>query len=287
MVRRAVRRSANSFTPRESAGPGGGRGSFRPMSSVQPTRSWMGRENPLDIWRATQYERTPTRRASASPTRGTRVRWRDYELGDTISKIAEDTKPWESDKGIVEIRKNTLAIPIRLDDDERGYIFHGEGKLLLDTIVETEKGAIGRPVERELDSPFLMLGNSEKMRQNLDEASQEDFVNAGYKDRQEFLDTAEALFDRFFQKGKIHGRRHFKRGDGLIFAFQNQASTKLDVLIAKDSKLVYASKAKVFVAHRDNVVLTSPGAVVCSGKGKSVIINKGRSVVIRDSCRRA
>jgi hypothetical protein len=215
------------------------------------------------------------------------VRWRDYELGDTISKTTEDTKPWESEKGIIEIHKNTLAIPIRLDGDERGYIFHGDGKLLLDTIVETEKGAIGKSVERELSSPFLMLGDSEKMRQHLDKASQEDFVKVGYKDQQEFLDTGEALFDRFFKKGKIHGRRHFKHSDGLIFAFSNQASTKLDVLIAKESKLVYASKDKVFVAHRDNVVLTSPNAVVCSSKGKSVIINKGRSVTIKDKCHRA
>ena len=70
------------------------------------------------------------------------MRWRDYELGDTISKTIEDTRPWESDKGIVEIGKNTLAIPIRLDGDERGYIFHGDGKLLLDTIVETEKACM-------------------------------------------------------------------------------------------------------------------------------------------------
>ena len=69
---------------------------------------------------------------------------RDYRLGATISKISEDTSLWKSEKGVVKIQKNTLAIPITLEDEEKGYIFHGHGKLLLDTIVETEKGAIGR-----------------------------------------------------------------------------------------------------------------------------------------------
>ncbi|UCE44239.1 MAG: hypothetical protein JSV57_01775, partial [Candidatus Bathyarchaeota archaeon] len=65
---------------------------------------------------------------------------RRYQLGSTILKTVKAIKLWESERGIVEVSKNTLAISIKLDDQGRGYIFHGHGKLLLDTIVETEEG---------------------------------------------------------------------------------------------------------------------------------------------------
>lgn len=208
------------------------------------------------------------------------MRWRDYGLGTAISKITKDTKLWESERGIVEVRETALVIPIKLEEEERGYIFHGRGRLLLDTIAETEEGAIGRPVERELSDPFLMLGDKEETDLHMTEASEEDFKSRGYSERQEFLDNAEDLFDRFFRKGRVHGRRHFKHRSGLVFAFLNQ-NDKLDILIAKGSKLVYASKDKVFIAHKNNVVLKGQDEVVCSSKGKSVIINRGRSVIIK------
>jgi hypothetical protein len=201
-------------------------------------------------------------------------------LGTAISKITEDTKLWASERGIVEIRETALAIPIKLEEEERGYVFHARGRLLLDTIAETEEGAIGRPVEKELSEPFLMLGDKEETDLHITEASEEDLKALGYTERQEFLDCAEDLFDRFFKKGRVHGRHDFKHQSGLIFAFQSR-NNKLDILIAKGSKLVYASQDKVFIAHKDNVVLKGQDEVVCSSKGKSVIINKGRSVIIK------
>ncbi len=208
------------------------------------------------------------------------MRWRDYRLGTAISKITKDTKLWESERGIVEVCEIALVLPIKLEEEERGYIFHGQGRLLLDTIAETEEGAIGRPVESELSDPFLMLGDKGETDLHMTEASEEDLKSRGYSERQEFLDRAEDLFDRFFQKSRVHGRRHFKHQSGLIFAFLNQ-NDKLDILIAKGSKLVYASRDKVFIAHKDNVVLKGQDEVVCSSKGKSVIINRGRSVIIK------
>jgi len=138
----------------------------------------------------------------------------DYQLGDTISKTTEDTRLWDSEKGIVEIHKDTLAIPIKLDDKERGYIFHGQGKLLLDTIVETEEGAIGDPVEKELNKPFLMLGDPEETNQYLTEASEEDLTRMGYENKQALIDAAEDLFNRFFKNGRSHSLRLKQKQSG-------------------------------------------------------------------------
>ena len=206
--------------------------------------------------------------------------WHDYQLGTTISKTTKDTRLWDSEKGIVEIHKDTLAIPIKLDDKENGYIFHGQGKLLLDTIVETEEGAIGDPVEKPLNKPFLMLGDPKETQQHLTEASEEDLTRMGYENKQDLIDAAEDLFHRFFKNGRTHSRHRFSEDRSVIFAFRNQ-NDKLDILVAKGPKLVYTAKDIVFVSNRNKVVLKRPEEVVCSGNGKSVIINKGRSVIIR------
>ncbi len=207
--------------------------------------------------------------------------WREYKLSDTILRTTEDTRLWESEKGIVEINKDALAIPIELDDEEKGYIFYGQGKLLLDTIVETEEGAIGKPIERELNKPFLVLADTKKTQQSLTKASEEDLIKMGYETEQEFREEAKDLFNRFFKSGRACSRHRFSEHCGFIFAFQNQAN-RLDILAAKGSKLVYTAKDMAFVSNKSKVVLKSPDeVVVCSGKGKSVIIDKGESVIIK------
>jgi hypothetical protein len=86
----------------------------------------------------------------------------NFQLESTILKAKETLTLWQTENGIIEINTNTLAVPIKLDNQQKGYIFHGHGKLLLDTIVETNEGAIGKPVEKEINEPFLMLGETEK-----------------------------------------------------------------------------------------------------------------------------
>jgi len=198
--------------------------------------------------------------------------WRKFQLGSPISKVTETTTLWQTERGIIEISENALAIPIELGDQRKGHVFHGQGKLLLDAIAETDEGAVGKSIEKELDEPFLMLGETEEIGQHLTKASEEDFMKMSYKDQQGFIDKAKDLCDQFF-KGKVNNHEAFDRNNGLIFAFKNEAD-KLDVLLTKGSKLVYKATDIVFVSNENKVVLKSRGEVVCSNNGKSVIIKK-------------
>jgi len=205
--------------------------------------------------------------------------WQNYHLDNTISKITEAITLWQTEKGIIEISKNTLAIPIMLGDQRKGYIFHGHGKLLLDTIVETEEGAIGKPVEKEVNEPFLMIGDTEETEKHLSVASKEDFTKMGYENPQELIVKAEDLCNQFF-KGRMHSHQCFDEGHGLIFAFQNEDG-KLNILVTNGSKLVYKAMDVVFVSNGNRVVLKSPDEVVCSNNGKSVIIKKDKSAIVK------
>jgi len=194
----------------------------------------------------------------------------NYQLDGAILRATEAITLWQSERGIVKIDENTLAISIKLDDHKKGYIFHGNGKLILDTIVETEEGAIGKPVEKEIDKLFLMLGDAEKVHPYLKTTSKEDLNKMGYKDQKEFVAKAEDLCNRFFRE-RVHSRQGLD--EGLIFAFQNE-SHKFDILVANGSKLVYKATGIAFVSNEHKVVLKSPSEVVCSNNGKMAIVKK-------------
>jgi hypothetical protein len=197
---------------------------------------------------------------------------RRYRLGK-LSKATEDLTLWTHDRGRVQIAKDTLAAEVWLDDQLSGYVFQGNGNLLLDAIVETEKGAVGNSVERTFDEPFLMLGRRAEEQEHLRESEPEDFPKWGYENQDAFVTKAEALLDTFFEGSTCRGR-HAERlweKSTWVFAFPNHKG-RLDILLAKDSSLVYTAQDRVFVMKGDKTVLTSRGSVAISKPGKSVLV---------------
>jgi hypothetical protein len=204
--------------------------------------------------------------------------WKNYRLDQPILRASQDIILWTTIRGTLEIDKNTLAIPIKQDDNSIGYVFSGNGRLLIDAIVETEEGAIGRPVEKEITCPFLTIENSGEMQKYLVEADEENLARMDYTNPQEFEAEAEELCKKFFgSRSDVH--RQFKGDCSRIFAFPNEES-ELDFLIVKNLKMVYKAKDMTFVSNDNKVVLKSPDEVVCSDNGKSVIIYKDKSVII-------
>jgi hypothetical protein len=198
----------------------------------------------------------------------------NYHLGDAILKAPEDAKLWQTEKGIVEIGKNTLAIPVISHDHVKGYIFIGHSKLLLDTIVETKEGAVDKSVEKETHELFIMLGNAELIGRKLKLASSEDLSEAAHADRQELMAKAEEILERFPKNGGIHSCQCLYDNNGRLFAFQNEAGN-LDILLAKDSKIVYKDMDTVFISNKEKAVLKSRDVVYIGG-GKSVVVKQAK-----------
>lgn len=190
--------------------------------------------------------------------------WNEWKLGNVVQKTTETLTLWRTEKGFIEVYRDTLAIPLELNGQTKGYVFHGSGRLLLDTIVETERGAIGKSVEKKIDEPFLMLGDTSPVQQHLDTAD---------KDSEEFAAKAEELCSRFFRSRRWLSIQCCRREDGSIFAFPNKVG-KFDILVARDSKLVYKALDKIFVSNRSKTVLKTPNEVILSNDRKSLIIDK-------------
>jgi hypothetical protein len=197
--------------------------------------------------------------------------WHEYEAGDAVFKTKEPVTLWKTDQGIVEVSKDTLAIAVKSGEKQEGFVFHGQGKLVLDAIVETESGAVGEPVEKELSNPFLMLGETEQVHQRMGDANSEDLAKMGYKSNSEFVDKAKSVLERSLNRGRMRVGSCCNHFTGSMFMFPNETGEP-DVLMLHDSKLIYKSSSTVFISNDGKAILKSPTHVVVSNNGKCVLI---------------
>lgn len=194
-----------------------------------------------------------------------------YELEKAILRTDDAFTLYRAEKASVEIEKNTFAVPIKVEEEKIGYVFVGQGKLVVDAIVETEEGAFGKPIERALSEPFLMLGDTDQTSQHFRPANHSDLKEAAVDERT-ILDRAQGLLDRFASKSTAHEHADHRYHSGWIFAFSN-GENALDYLVSKGSKLVYTAKDMSFVSKGDESILRSSEKVVLSHHGKSFVVN--------------
>jgi len=203
------------------------------------------------------------------------------QLGNQPQKLTKDATLLQNEKCIVTATAGTLTLPILVDNATSGHLFVGKGQFTLDAIVETSRGAVGKPLIRDLTPkhPFLMLGETEDLKENLAPATNQDLASMGYMSPEEFLRTTTESLDQFAH------RRHSHidiEPNARIFAFANEHE-RWDFLIAKDDKLVYASKHKVYVSKNNGEsVSRGQGSILVAKRGKTVVIDRGNILVDRD-----
>lgn len=198
------------------------------------------------------------------------------KLGSQPNKLTKDLTLLQNEKCIVKASTGTLTLPVLVDNEVRGHYFVGQGHFTLDAIVETPKGAVGKPVDKNLDAPFLMFGPITNIQENSVPATTEEISNMGYTGLEDFLARANDVLHRFI--GHSHGHWHFER-DSHLLAFGN-ADNRWDILISDENKLVYTSKDNVYIS-KDNSksIAVQPESVVFKGNGKTVIIS-GNDVLV-------
>lgn len=202
-----------------------------------------------------------------------------FEFEEKPLKLAEDLTLLKTERCFITASKDTLALPIIVDGKRRGFFFHGEGQLLVDTVIETSKGAVGKSTDEELQKPFIMLNGVEEVEEHLAEASLEDLRKWEYEGSEEFLREASDKCRLF-----LNGRNKLKleRTSPRIFAFTNDEE-RFNILVSEGEKLVFTSGSKTFVLKNDKSVLTCGREVVVSKPGKSVVISNGNIFVEKDS----
>ncbi|MCK5592902.1 hypothetical protein KAI31_02265 [Candidatus Bathyarchaeota archaeon] len=140
---------------------------------------------------------------------------------------------------------------------------------MVDSIIETTKGAVGKPTVKDLKHPFMMLGGAEEIKDSLRPADTSDLQNAGYERVDAFIEHAEKLCGRLLKEKHCHV--DFNGKDSRLFAFLNEEG-RLDILVSKNDKLVYKSEKKVYISKGSKSVLKRPQEIIVSRKGKTVVI---------------
>jgi hypothetical protein len=161
-----------------------------------------------------------------------------------------------------------------------GYVFHGKGKLLIDSIIETCRGAVGKSTERDLNEPFLMLGGAKELSDSMSPANASDISRLGYESEQAFVERGDVVCKRFFRKQSRHSRWNLNTEDSRLFAFMHDEN-RHDLLISKKEKLLYVADGETYVFKGDKGVLTRHGEVVVSKKGQTVHIMNNNVLVER------
>lgn len=201
------------------------------------------------------------------------------KLGNEPSKLTKDLVLLQNEKCIVKAFAGDLTLPILADDATLGYIFFGKGRFTLDAIVETPEGAVGKPLVKDLDTPFIMLGKVCNIANDLTPATVHDISNMGCRNSEEFLAKANEVFSRFSLD--YHTRFNFEE-DSQVFAFANEHD-KWDMLISKEYKLVYMSKDKVYISKdKAESVDISPAGVLVAERGKTIVIGKNNILIDSD-----
>jgi len=196
--------------------------------------------------------------------------WHSYQLDDIVLKTSDSLALLKTERGLVEIGEDGLAVAVKLDGKVRGYVLQGNCKLALDTIVETREGAIGKPIEKEVKKLFLALGTSEELQRSLGTTSVDDLKRMGYENSQQFLTEAKELLNQFSRR-RMGYFNCSHDSEGSIFAFPNDAG-KVDILLSDGSKLVYKAVGMIFIADGNKTVLKSPERVIVSDLGKCLTI---------------
>ena len=196
----------------------------------------------------------------------------DYQLDKTVLKTSRDLTLCRNDRVAFDAKSGCLAVAVRDKDKVRGYVLQGNTKLLIDTIVETEKGAVGNPIDMEVTDPFLMLGKTELVEPYLQKTNSEDLskLNASQGD---FLTKAEELVNEHLHADCCHGHRHFNDEGGTIFMLPNGGDGH-NVLQVQGSNVIYAGKEISFISNPHKSVLKTNDHVIVSDGGRSVVVQK-------------
>ncbi|MFW9832294.1 MAG: hypothetical protein ACFFD8_11025, partial [Candidatus Thorarchaeota archaeon] len=78
-------------------------------------------------------------------------------VGALAGKVTEPTDISRSEKALLSVNEGSLYFPIFFHNEEIGGVFIGAGQVLIDAIIETNRGAIGKSHEFFWNGSLLLL----------------------------------------------------------------------------------------------------------------------------------
>lgn len=195
-------------------------------------------------------------------------------VGEEAFRLEEPFTLFRNDKCVLKISDGAIVVPLYFNGESLGYFFHGEGKLLLDAVIETPRGAVGKPIERNIETPFIMIAPAskiEEIRGKLRKAENENLEQRGYANVGEAVEAARNLCYAMFRKSTFCRR---PEPQSYVFGFQRKDAEKLDLLAAKGDKLVYICGENIFAFKRGKSIMIKSNRLVIAKNNKIITLVK-------------
>jgi len=196
-------------------------------------------------------------------------------LGNDVYKVTQETTLIRNPKCLVTVQEGTLAAPLYIRDKPAGYVFHGVGRFSLDAIIETRRGALGKPIAKELGDPFIMLAR-EDFSSSMSPATTEYLARVGYENAEGFIERAFKVCKRFLDHD-CHVNLKPWSDSKKIFAFPQ--NDKFEILASSDESTTYVAKDGVYVFKGNEQVLTGSKEIVVAKYGRLVAIKDGQILI--------
>lgn len=196
------------------------------------------------------------------------------ELGE-IRRLNENVSLMKTDKALIEVNAGAILVSVGIDQVQRGYVLHGEGTLAVDVIVETADGAVGKPIQKILNEPFLALMSTFLVEERLTVPFDQDLKAFGYVNEEAFRTRADDLCRMFFG---ISDNHFSNRGDGgFVFVFPRK-NGRPDLLVADHDRLVFKSREIVFISNGHKAILKSSEGFLVAGCSECLLLGENKHV---------
>ncbi len=194
-------------------------------------------------------------------------------LAALAGKVAEPTDIARSDKALLCVNEGSLYFPILYNAQEVGGIFIGTGQVLIDAIIETNRGAFGKSHEFLWNGSLLLLTEDGQWNPPIVNPPSQNDLQAFLLDSiEEAQRRAQEIFYRFRYSNQHWAIDTFiQRHRGWVATILDKQRGKCGIIASNDRLVVKLAKLKVVISGNKLVQTEGRKKVVIAGQRGPVI----------------
>ncbi|MFX0168718.1 MAG: hypothetical protein ACFE89_05080 [Candidatus Hodarchaeota archaeon] len=202
-----------------------------------------------------------------------RNRSRNLVLGALAGRVANPTDVTRSDKALISVNEGTLYFPIFYQNHEVGGIFIGYGQVIVDAIVETTRGALGKSYEFFWNgSLFLISEDGEWSPPSTEPVRERDIHEFLLSSVDEAQERAQNIFDRFLDQNRNwFTDTFFQRNRGWIATILDTQRGKCGIIASEDRLILNIGQLKLILTGNKLVHKEGRKKVLVAGRGGPII----------------
>ncbi len=194
-------------------------------------------------------------------------------IGALAGKVSDPTDVARSEKALLNVSEGTLYFPVLQNDIEIGGIFIGAGQVLIDAIIDTSRGAIGKSYEFVWNGSLLLLTNDAKWSPPAVEPVKHKDLKVFLLDSSEEAQArAKEIFYRFYNENRDFVSDTFiSRNRGWIATILDKQRGKSGIVASDDRLVMKLGDLKVVISGNKLIQKEGRKKIVIAGRAGHVL----------------